>query len=40
MDNLEILDISNNQFTGDFPVEFTRLQKLKELKLNGNQLTG
>ena len=38
--NLEILNLSSNQLTGEIPLEIGRLDRLTSLYLNDNQLTG
>ncbi|XVF61435.1 hypothetical protein PTKIN_Ptkin08bG0129200 [Pterospermum kingtungense] len=38
--NLEVLQLSNNNFTGDIPLSFGWLQSLKVLSLGGNLLNG
>ncbi|XP_031120151.1 receptor protein kinase CLAVATA1-like [Ipomoea triloba] len=40
MVELEVFDVYNNDFTGNLPVEFVKLRKLKVLKLGGNFFTG
>nr|XP_043623683.1 receptor-like protein EIX2 [Erigeron canadensis] len=35
-----LMDLSNNRFSGNIPVELTTLQKLQSLNLSRNQLTG
>ncbi|XWS29647.1 hypothetical protein CRYUN_Cryun24cG0047500 [Craigia yunnanensis] len=39
-DNLEVLQLSNNNFSGDIPLSFGRIQSLKILSLGGNLLNG
>ncbi|XP_039031006.1 LRR receptor-like serine/threonine-protein kinase HSL2 [Hibiscus syriacus] len=39
-ENLEVLRLFNNNFTGDIPLSFARLQSLKVLSLSGNLLNG
>ncbi|GMJ08084.1 HAESA-like 2 [Hibiscus trionum] len=39
-DNLEVLKLFNNNFTGDIPLSFARIRSLKVLKLYGNLLNG
>lgn len=39
-ENLEVLQLGNNNFSGDFPLSFGRMQSLKVLKLGGNLLNG
>ena len=39
LNNLKVLDLSDNQFTG-VPAEVGQLSKLEELDLSNNQLTG
>ncbi|KAE8709591.1 LRR receptor-like serine/threonine-protein kinase HSL2 [Hibiscus syriacus] len=39
-DNLEVLRLSNNNFSGDIPVSFGQMRSLKVLSLGGNLLDG
>lgn len=39
-ENLEVLQLSNNNFTGDIPLSFGRIKSLKVLSLGGNLLNG
>ncbi|MFQ6664968.1 hypothetical protein Gotur_031891 [Gossypium turneri] len=39
-EHLEVLELSNNNFTGDIPVSFGRMKSLKVLSLGGNLLNG
>ncbi|WCJ35078.1 Leucine-rich receptor-like protein kinase family protein [Euphorbia peplus] len=40
MSHLEILDVYNNNFSGDLPVEIMHLKNLKHLHLGGNYFSG
>lgn len=40
LDRLEVLDLSNNNFSGDIPQDLTTLISLRQLILSNNQLTG
>ncbi|KAM7521232.1 hypothetical protein LguiB_020194 [Lonicera macranthoides] len=40
MTELQAFDVYNNNFTGNLPMEFVKLNKLKALKLGGNFFTG
>ena len=37
---LTVLDLANNQLSGEIPAEFGRLSNLGGLHLSGNELTG
>ncbi|XVE86935.1 hypothetical protein DITRI_Ditri18aG0075100 [Diplodiscus trichospermus] len=39
-ENLEVLQLSNNNFSGDIPLSYGRIQSLKVLSLGGNLLNG
>lgn len=40
MNNLQILNLSNNNLTGAFPAEIRHLKNLKELIVSNNKMTG
>ncbi|KAJ0232782.1 Protein kinase domain-containing protein [Hirschfeldia incana] len=40
LDRLEVLDLSNNKFSGEIPEDLTSLISLRQLILSNNQLTG
>ena len=40
LNQLEVLDFSQNELTGSIPVEYNSLTNLRELRLHRNQLTG
>ncbi|XVF15358.1 hypothetical protein REPUB_Repub09cG0145300 [Reevesia pubescens] len=39
-ENLEVLQLTNNNFTGDIPLSFGRMHSLKVLSIGGNLLNG